>query len=81
VVSLLEGSTKVIVISGVLGTRVGLAESGVINRQKAELIPFVDVSLACTGGRFGSWTCHHFGMQFLNMPIGQELELVDDIVA
>jgi hypothetical protein len=54
VVSLLEGSAKVIAISRVLGTRVlGLAESGVINRQKAELIPFIDVGLACVGGRFG----------------------------
>ncbi len=80
VVSLLEGSTKVITISGVLGTRIGLAESGIINRQKAELIPLINVGLACASSRFRSWTCHHFGVQFLNVPIGQELELADDVV-
>jgi hypothetical protein len=81
VVSLLEGSMKVIAISRVLGTRIGLAESGIVSQQKAELIPLIDISLACASGRFRLWMCHHFSVQFLNVPIGQQLESADDVVA
>jgi hypothetical protein len=82
VVGLLEGSMKVIAISRVLGTRIGLAESGIVSQQKAELMPLIDVGLACASGRFRLWTwCHHFSVQFLNVPIGQQLESADDVMA
>ncbi len=60
VVSLLEGSTKVLAISRVLSAHGELTECRVINRQEAELIPLVDIGLTCAGGRFGLWACHHF---------------------
>jgi hypothetical protein len=52
VVSLLEGSAKVIAIGGVLGACVEWTESRIINRQEAELIPLIDVSLVCVSSRF-----------------------------
>jgi hypothetical protein len=79
VVSHLEGSVKVIMISGVLGAHIELTESRIINRQEAVLIPLINVSLACASGRFRSWVHHHFNVQFLNVLIGQELESADGI--